>query len=289
MILARHDPRQDLPTRRSELYQRYITELFSAWEQRRNPEALPLPKSSYLQGIEAIAWYLHLSYFGRTRQQTETNNTDNLLYSPDRTFIQQRLATALHQQGTANQPSDAERMASQIIDFWLTTGLIEERSWQQWRFLTFRHLTFQEYGVANVLHNAWIKDAQRAWRFLKPRLHHFAWREPLLLLAEQMNTPAIDRLLRHLLCHPSPYDRKRVALAIWWRLTYLRINEIDDEKFKSLSTIVNQFPITTAIDDLFLPPQSNSKRRWFWWFGMLGLATLTAAVAAMAGALGNLL
>ncbi|MEZ4860381.1 MAG: HEAT repeat domain-containing protein [Caldilineaceae bacterium] len=195
VILARHDPRQDLPTRRSDLYRRYLEELFSAWEQRRQSAAVKLDKNLYLRGIEAIAWYLHLAYFGRTQRDIAANNQD---LAPSRSNIQQKLATALN---------ITTETAGQLIDFWLQTGLIEERQWQAWQLLTFRHLTFQEYGVATVLHRAWQQDAGRAWHFLRPRLHHFAWRESLLLLAEQMATPEIDQLVKRLLRHPSPYDR----------------------------------------------------------------------------------
>ena len=158
-------------------------------------------------GLDAIAWYLHLSYFGHTPTIARDEGPVHTSILTRTTFIQQHLTTALHRKNKAYTHADAAQIANDIIDFWLTTGLIDQQPLGPSHFLTFRHLTFQEYGVANILKHAWQEDADRTWHFLKPRLHHFAWREPLLLLAEQMDTPAIDRLLHHLLQHPSPYDR----------------------------------------------------------------------------------
>ena len=85
-----------------------------------------------------------------------------------------------------------------ILDVWTLGG--DE-------YLTFRHLTFQEYAAAHELAARWKSDAGKTWRFLRPRVHHYAWREPLLLMAGQLPIQQADRLLKLLLSARSRYER----------------------------------------------------------------------------------
>lgn len=209
VILACEHPRRALPSTRHALYKRYIDSLFTTWEKERNEKLLTLPSPLYHQGILSIGWYLHLAYFGHTHSSAEAGSIKiGSDFIPRRESISKRLADYLQQHETALlQGTSASVAAADIVTFWLTTGLLQERTWGEYTLLTFRHLTFQEYCVATMLHQAWQRQSSRTWPYLKPRLHLASWRESLLLLSEMMETSEIDQLINYLLKHPSPYDR----------------------------------------------------------------------------------
>ena len=55
---------------------------------------------------------------------------------------------------------------------------------------------------------AWKKTPQYTWAHtLRPILHHYAWREPILLLAGLLDTRHLNDLVRRLLRGPSLYER----------------------------------------------------------------------------------
>ena len=93
------------------------------------------------------------------------------------------------------------------MDHWLHAGILDVWTLGGDEYLTFRHLTFQEYTAAHELAARWKSDAGKTWRFLRPRVHHYAWREPLLLMAGQLPMQQADRLLKLLLSARSRYER----------------------------------------------------------------------------------
>jgi hypothetical protein len=69
-------------------------------------------------------------------------------------------------------------------------------------------MTFQEYAAAYMLTDSLEKNPEYTWSYtVRPILHHYAWREPILLLAGLLDTRHLNDLVRRLLRRPSPYER----------------------------------------------------------------------------------
>ncbi|MBN2026592.1 MAG: HEAT repeat domain-containing protein [Actinobacteria bacterium] len=198
IFLAGDDPRQELPETRSDLYRHYIERLYGSWETRRTPEidttGRPVfkiaglegekAKSAAIQSLYFMGWILHFFYYGGKPEV------------PEKDSILKRLAEHLADSGFA----DSETIAQDALAFWNQAGLIEIiKGVHQKEYLAFRHMTFQEYAGAWGLNELWNKDSNRAWEFLQPRLHHYAWHEPILLLTGMMEREHLEDLIKLLL------------------------------------------------------------------------------------------
>ncbi|MDW8071139.1 MAG: HEAT repeat domain-containing protein, partial [Anaerolineae bacterium] len=126
---------------------------------------------------EALAWHFH---------------TDGKRDEPS-------ARQALVQLGAAHDEAEAQGHLE-----WLRTGmgLVVQAGGE----LVFSHTTFREYLVARRLQRAWERDAGRTWKFLRPRLHLPAWREPLQLVAAALPPAQAEALLRRVLTARSPYE-----------------------------------------------------------------------------------
>ena len=212
MILAGEDPRKDLPNSRAELYRRYVEELLSSWEACRRSKnesgknqgfrlgdlAEDDAQRAALDGFYYIGWYLHLSYFGGKLDDPATTSESLIKKLCEGRWLKESWALP---SGKANV------VAKAMIDFWRETGILELWPMEGAEYLAFRHLTFQEYAAAWALKEAWNKDADFTWKFLHPRLHHYAWREPILLLGSMLNQKDLSDLLHRLLDGKSRYER----------------------------------------------------------------------------------
>lgn len=208
VVLAGDEPSKELPTHRAELYRCYVDELLNTWEAHRRPRATaagePVFSLGPLQGAQArqaarrsfylIGWHLHRAYHG---------GKGALL--PTRTALPAALEDTLKADWDL-APQVARTLAEDSIAFWEEAGILD-----CWRvggkdYMAFRHLTFQEYAAAHYLARAWETKRVRTWAFLRPRLHHYAWREPLLLMSGLLEdaTP----LARHILRARSRYERE---------------------------------------------------------------------------------
>ena len=103
-------------------------------------------------------------------------------------------------------PAESAELAESALHFWQMAGLIDEQQWEGWWLCAFRHLTFQEYGIARLLHTLWQRDRKLTWRFLKSRLHKAAWREPILLLVSMMDDETATAFIKRLLKARSRYE-----------------------------------------------------------------------------------
>ena len=171
------------PANRAGLYQRYVRDV--AWERAREREAPCWPREQIEAALEAIAWTL----------QTQGEKTRAELVEPVEAFM-----------ARVGQCSEPITYLQQNLGLLASYG---ERNGQA--LIAFRHLTFQEYFVARRLHRAWDQDPQRAWRFLRPRLHHPAWREPILLLAGMLSEEQATELVRRIWKEARSSLRARAA------------------------------------------------------------------------------
>ncbi len=218
-VLADRDPAEALPEHRAGLYRRYLEELLDSWEGARRARAGAAEwlaagraaRAALRDGVVWLGWWLHLTYYGgrAARPPLEREAIDALagyfLAAADYDDLRRH---------------EARAAAGDVVAFWRGAGLLDV--WQLRAaggpadFLAFRHLTFQEYGAAVVLAGAWgagrastrrvAPDRERAWAFLRPRLHHRAWREPLLLLGGLLGAAEGDALLGAVLAAGSPYE-----------------------------------------------------------------------------------
>ena len=196
---------QDLPDRRAQLYKRYVEELLSRWEYERKgkdhegesvftlgPLTGKEAKNCALKGFYYLGWYMHLLYYGG---EPETIPTREVIISAVAGYVSEKYR---------NQSNE---IADGIVRFWMEAGILSVWNLEGNEYLTFRHLTFQEYAASWGLAEIWRRDPGKAWEFLRPRLHHYAWREPILLLAGMLEKQYINELARHILRGKSHYER----------------------------------------------------------------------------------
>jgi HEAT repeat protein/energy-coupling factor transporter ATP-binding protein EcfA2 len=209
VVLAGDDPVHDLPTQRATLYRRYVEELLDSWEAQRRPrsgvDGQPVlhlgqlagadARQAALHGLYRTGWYLHLAY-----------NDGMPGYQPTAAGMVAYLAPFLQTEwGCA--PGEAQSIAKDLLTFWGEAGLLDIWRVAGAEYLAFRHLTFQEYAAAWGLREAYRQNARQAWQFVRPRLHHYAWREPLLLLSTMLEQEHVDDLIRQLIRGVSRYER----------------------------------------------------------------------------------
>ncbi len=208
VVLAGEEPARELPATRAALYRQYAEELLMTWEYRRRPrkdvEGKPslhlgplsdeAARQAAREGLLRLGWRLHLTYYGG---QAEAMPTRWALTGYLEPFLGKRWNLA---------KGEAEVVAEAILDFWEEAGMLVHWQVGGEDYLAFRHLTFQEYAAARTLADLWEESSRRVWRFLRPRLHHYAWREVLLLMAGLLEdtTPLVRKVRR---AH-SPYERE---------------------------------------------------------------------------------
>ncbi|MGB0385033.1 MAG: HEAT repeat domain-containing protein, partial [Ardenticatenaceae bacterium] len=204
VILYGENPTQALPHQRAELYRRYVEELLDRWESSRGQQHAGRGESIFqllperdarqaaLDGFHYLGWRLHLTYYGGQGKQAPNKTT---------------LVSALSNYLRPKWDTQAEIIAPAIFEFWQQAGLLDLWTIAGTEYLAFRHLTFQEYAAAWGIAQAWRRHPKRAWHFLRPRLHHYAWREPILLLVGILKEEHLNELVRRILRARSPYER----------------------------------------------------------------------------------
>ena len=213
VILAGKDPHSEFPSQRAAFYRRYVEDLLDSWETYRRPQSGPEGEQVFRlgpftgdrarlaarEGFYYLGWYLHLAYYGGRGEGTRLNRHDVVA-----------VLARYYKDCSAYDlpPDDLHILAEDALEVWLEAGILDVWHIEGEDYLAFRHMTFQEYAVAYMLAEAWKKTPQYTWvHTLRPILHHYAWREPILLLAGLLDTRHLNDLVHHLLRGPSPYER----------------------------------------------------------------------------------
>ena len=145
---------------------------------------------------------IYKGYFGDLWERKETRSPQSAPFiSREKSFqVLQCIAWILQTQGeaTVNEPESA--IKTQIPDLQdgyeavkflhESLGLLRVDGTDTEVRLAFTNDAYRDFFVARCLEDWWRHDPKRIWRFLKPRLHHPAWREPILLLSSLLNKDA---------------------------------------------------------------------------------------------------
>lgn len=138
---------------RAELYQQYWETLWSRAVERGAPKDL---KSACFAALEALAFHLH------TGGAKDGQTLERIL-----------------REGTASHKPNGDAKGTPLLPILNQKLGLLVHGREGYRF---SHPTFQEYGVARYFARAWQENPSGCRRFLHLRLHHPAWREPILLL-----------------------------------------------------------------------------------------------------------
>ena len=169
----------ELTKNRAELYRRFVDEVLEKRERARGIADTCWTRQQIERSLEAVAWAL----------QNEGQKTVS------------QLAKVAEQEMTGLP--DFQALVSYLRE---RLGLLVTYGYEQGELVSFRHLTFREFFVARRLARAWEVDQKQTWRFLRPRLHHLDWREPILLLAGMIGSTEATKLARRIRNARSPYE-----------------------------------------------------------------------------------
>ncbi|HEX2948392.1 MAG TPA: HEAT repeat domain-containing protein [Armatimonadota bacterium] len=206
VVLARREPREHLPDSRAALYKLFVEELLQSREALRHVE-VPIganqvltfagltgddARRAILDSFYYLGWALHFIYYGGKPRHLPTWNT-----------IKPIIAAYLRKQWGDKAPNISE----DALAFWQQAGMLDIWELHHQKYLAFRHLTFQEFAAARGLFELWRHNKRHTWSFLRPRLHHKNWREPVLLLIGMLDGRNSTNLVKRISAARSPLER----------------------------------------------------------------------------------
>ena len=199
-IICSSETNAEIPLRRSDIYKRYVIDLITTWEKEHNNN-VTVSKDILLDGLFSIGWGLHFAYFGGKSQQLSTK---------------EGIIKFLRMNNGKQWGEKTGEYIDNILTFWVNAGLIDTWELNGVEYLSFRHLTFQEYSAARVLADNWINNKRSIWKFLRSRLHNPAWHEVIILMGSILDSKQFGYLANQLLTYKSDYENilKRNTLLL---------------------------------------------------------------------------
>lgn len=200
-VSAHDDSQYTLPSHRAYLYRSFITELLNNWEihkdqEENNQDAFRIAHLSgeaaqniTLSGIKALGWHLHEAYFGLNRGRIPSREA---------------LVAYLTDLWSEKYKDQTKRVSEDVIDFWERAGLIDIWTIDNEKYLAFRHMTFQEFVVAEKLVEDWLESPERTWDYIHRHQHHYAWREPIALFGGLLDVQQLNEFLSKLIGATKP-------------------------------------------------------------------------------------
>jgi hypothetical protein len=159
VILAGEDPQVELPRKRIDLYNSYLEKLITSWEtlhKRRSKLVFGSltgeEASNFAQwGLCFVALEVQKAFYGNEQY-----------YLPSRSEITKTLSVAISSRWNI-RIEIAGNLAAKLIKFWHDAGIIEGYRIGEIEWLSFRHLTFQEYGAAKMLEILYQGSPKKLW------------------------------------------------------------------------------------------------------------------------------
>ncbi|PIE33199.1 hypothetical protein CSA56_12815 [candidate division KSB3 bacterium] len=206
-VFSESEHLQELPERRTELYGCCLESLLDFWGNystsiRRStppftPGDIPQEKARHivLDSIYYLGWYVHTYYYESSSRLSPTQQAAIKALSD---YLER--TQAIHS-------SDWTRVSKEILQFWKQAGVLVSVESVEETFIMFRHPLFREYAAACRIHAMFQENFRSTWRYLFPRLHHYAWQEPLVMAGCMMDEQQLSNVMTLLLTKHHSYER----------------------------------------------------------------------------------
>jgi len=161
-----HRQGTELPNRRAELYELYLTTLIKTWNRARSLAGMSVGSMDDKETVKILA---PLAYWMHAKRPSGTARRVELEREITRHFTERRKLVL----------DDAEREAARFLDDVRTySGLLAERGPDAYGFV---HLTFEEYLAARHIVFQGQVHEQKSLELLRKHAYDPAWREVILL------------------------------------------------------------------------------------------------------------
>jgi len=161
-----HRQGTELPNRRAELYELYLTTLIKTWNRARSLAGMSVGSMDDKETVKILA---PLAYWMHANRPSGTARRVELEREITRHFTERR----------KHALDDAEREAARFLDDVRTySGLLAERGPDAYGFV---HLTFEEYLAARHIVFQGQVHEQKSLELLRQHAYDPAWREVILL------------------------------------------------------------------------------------------------------------
>ncbi len=161
-----HRQGTELPNRRAELYELYLTTLIKTWNRARSLAGMSVGSMDDKETVKILA---PLAYWMHANRPSGTARRAELEREIARHFTERRKLAL----------EDAEREASRFLDdVRQYSGLLAERGPDAYGFV---HLTFEEYLAARHIVFQGQVNEQKSLELLRKHAYDPAWREVILL------------------------------------------------------------------------------------------------------------
>lgn len=200
-----HRQGTELPNRRAELYELYLTTLIKTWNRARSLAGMSVGSMDDKETVKILA---PLAYWMHANRPSGTARRVELEREIARHFTERRKLAL----------EDAEREASRFLDdVRQYSGLLAERGPDAYGFV---HLTFEEYLAARHIVFQGQVNEQKSLELLRKHAYDPAWREVILLALGYLGLIANEEektalFVRGLLTDQPPTDHlcENVELA----------------------------------------------------------------------------
>ncbi len=193
-----HRQGTDLPNRRAELYELYLTTLIKTWNRARSLSGVSVGSMDDRETVKILA---PLAYWMHANRPSGTARRAELERIIANHFIERRKFSF----------EDAEREAARFLnDVRQFSGLLAERGPDAYGFV---HLTFEEYLAARHIIFQGQVNKQKSLELIRQHAYDPAWREVILLALGYLGLTANEEektaLLVRGLLHDQPAEDHR--------------------------------------------------------------------------------